>query len=225
MFCILSLRIPACIKPCRDKCYKLPYMFLIYIFPCLPDSRFENLHISCIIFQLMEIKIEPIELIIQNPSIHAQQDLDWDCKVANLPPKYYAFRSTLRPYSQYLCRRRVPLVVLTDKRFPYSFKRVHHGTLGNRLANRTKQFSPREFDDIGCPVQDLDLKPWCSENHFMKWSIVLRSILKRCARPAFFFFFFLLAGTLAQIAARASGERGSFFYRCLLFFDTKIIWI
>ena len=38
-------------------------------------------------------------------------------------------------------------------------------------------------------------------------------------------FFFWLAGTLAQIAARASRERGSFSYRFLLFFDTKIIWI
>ncbi|CDO55523.1 hypothetical protein, no similarity [Geotrichum candidum] len=42
-------------------------MFLIYTFSCLLDSRFENLHISCIIFQLIKITIEPTELILQGP--------------------------------------------------------------------------------------------------------------------------------------------------------------
>ena len=97
-----SPSIPVCIKPCRDRCYKPPYMFLIYIFSCLFDSRFENLHINCIIFQLMKVRIESIELTLQRPSIHAQQNfrsgLQGDQSTTQIP----CFSSTLRLFLQYI---------------------------------------------------------------------------------------------------------------------------
>ena len=78
-----SPSIPVCIKPCRDRCYKPPYMFLIYIFSCLLDQRFENLHINCIISQFMKIRIEKTDLILQGSSLHVKQDLDRDYKMVN----------------------------------------------------------------------------------------------------------------------------------------------
>ena len=62
---IPSPSILTCIKPCRDRCYKLLYMFLNYTFPFLLNLRFENLHIIFTIFQLMKIPIELIDLIFQ----------------------------------------------------------------------------------------------------------------------------------------------------------------
>ena len=50
----------------------------------------------------MKIRIEPIELMLQGAPYMLNRDLDRDCKVANLSPKYHASRATLRSYLQYV---------------------------------------------------------------------------------------------------------------------------
>jgi len=72
MFYIPFLRIPTWVKPWRDKCYKLPYMCLIYTFSWLLDSRLENLYINCIISQFMKIRIEKTDFILQGFSLHVK---------------------------------------------------------------------------------------------------------------------------------------------------------
>ena len=99
-----SLRISVCIKLCRDRRYKLPYVFLTYSFPCLLDSSCQNIHISCITFQLTQIKIEPIEHMLQGITIYAQEGLGRNWKMANPSLKYHVSLATLRSFLQYVSR-------------------------------------------------------------------------------------------------------------------------
>ena len=71
----------------------------------------------------------------------------------------------------------------------------------------------RKFNNVNPPVRSLNLNLWCSKNHVIVQSIVLRSILKLCAMTIFF----QLAVTLPQIAAHVSEKVIYFFVGFFLF--------